>query len=328
MLSLKTIIYFLTVLTIFILPCGCERSEETEPMDENDETEEEEFIPFLGKSFFRLRTIFSEGKQVRESYLAVAVVGTILALRNRTNPPYTSASHLRRSEDGGQTWSEIIEVPFGWLDSNFIIDTNRGDILVVRMWYDIDRLWRSSDHGKTWSEEKITLKLNEVIKWSEMIGLKERVAWSERGGGYGTSGKYTMHENASESGITLKYGKNPNRLIISATYRPHAPEHPSDRDSIDAIYSTAIYSDDGGSTWQVSGLFPEGYTEEAALVELHDGRIYYNSPSHKGLPDKSANHKSLPDEMLRREAWSYDNGQTWEDMRVNWRSGRHIYIAK
>ena len=47
----------------------------------------------------------------------------------------------------------------------------------------------------------------------------------------------------------------------------------------EAIFSCAIYSDDGGATWQVSGFFPEGYTEEAALVELHDGRIYYNSRS-------------------------------------------------
>jgi sialidase-1 len=86
---------------------------------------------------------------------------------------------------------------------------------------------------------------------------------------------------------------------------------------VDAIFSCAIYSDDGGKTWQVSGLFPEGYTEEAALAELQDGRIYYNSRSHSGYYDKTLARELRADEVLRREAWSYDQGQTWEDLNVS-----------
>jgi len=261
---------------------------------------------FLGEPLLEKQVIFEGDKSVREPYFAVAVDGTVLAMRNY-------AKQLRRSEDGGRSWGEIIEVPFGFLDSNMIVDENGGDILSVRMWDGVDRLWRSRDHGKTWAEEKITVKPNEVMKWIERAGLKQRGTWEEQG----TPGKYILHANASEAGITLRHGQHKGRLLVSATFRPHAKEHPSDRQPVDAIYSCAVYSDDGGATWQVSGLFPEGTTEEAAVAELRDGRIYYNSRSCSGFFDKSRARELRPEEILRREAWSYDGGQTWEDLRVS-----------
>ena len=261
---------------------------------------------FLGEPLFEREVVF-EGDQVREPYLAVALDGTVLILRNR-------GIHLRRSEDGGQTWSEIIEVPFGFRDTNMIVDETTGDILVVRMWEETDRQWRSRDHGKTWEEEAIVLRPNELMRWLEWTGLKQR-GTADRSAE--DTGQYYMHGNASESGITLRHGEHKGRLLVSATFRPHASAHPSDRDPVDAIYSCAIYSDDGGETWHVSGLFPEGYTEEAALVELHDGRIYYNSRSHEGFHDRTLA-RELPEEThLRRIAWSYDGGKTWEDLGIN-----------
>jgi sialidase-1 len=262
---------------------------------------------FMGDAVFDLQLVFDGGDGVREPYLAVALDGTLLALRNKEQ-------HLRRSEDGGETWSDIIEVPFGFLDTNMIVDENTGDVLVVRMWDGRDRLWRSKDHGKTWQEEPIVLKPNEVMNWIERTGLKTR---GTNEGSDTDSGQYYMHANASESGITLRHGPHKGRLLAPATFRPHAKAHPSDRAPVDIIYNCAIYSDDHGATWQVSGLFPEGYTEESAVAELSDGRIYYNSRSCKGFYDKALARELLPDERLRRTAWSYDGGQTWEDLEVN-----------
>ncbi len=290
---------------------GCVPTVEKNPVTAIGKPVEGDIDPFKGEPFFQIQVVFNdEGNSVREPYLAVAVDGTLLALRNYKG-------YLRRSEDGGKTWGEITEVPFGFKDCNFIVDENTGDIMVVRLWDGNDRLWRSSDQGKTWKEEKITLKLNEVMKWIEQAGLMKRVTWDERGDGYGAKGRYTIHSNASESGITLRHGGKKGRLIVTSTFRPHAPEHPSDRDPLEAIHSCAIYSDDGGATWQVSGLFPEGLTEEAALAELSDGRIYYNSRSCSGFYDKSLARELRPEEVMRREAWSYDFGHTWEDLRVS-----------
>ncbi|MFP4172741.1 MAG: sialidase family protein [Candidatus Hydrogenedentota bacterium] len=262
---------------------------------------------FLGEPRFEKRVIFEEGDHVREPYLAVALDGTVLAVRNQEG-------HMRRSEDGGESWSGILEVPIGFRDTNMIVDETTGDILSVRMWDGEDTLWRSTDHGKSWTEEDIVLKPNEVMKWLERTGLKERSAAEE---GATESQTYFMHGNASESGITLRHGKHEGRLLVSATFRPHAEAHPSDRDPVDAIYSCAIHSDDGGATWQVSGFFPEGYTEEAALAELSDGRIHYNSRSHQGYHASDLERELTPEDRLRRIAWSDDGGRTWEDREVS-----------
>ncbi len=262
---------------------------------------------FLGAPVFDKQVIFNGSENVREPYLAVALDGALLALRNK-------AQHMRRSEDGGRTWSDSIEAPFGFLDTNMIVDERTGDVLVVRLWESPDRLWRSKDHGKTWREESIVVKPNEVMKWLEWTGLKTR------GGHEGSrtdSGKYFLHANAGEAGITLRHGKHRGRLLAPATFRPHAAAHPSDRKPVDVIYNCAIYSDDGGATWQVSGFFPEGYTEEAAIAELSDGRIYYNSRSCMGYYDEALARELREDERLRRTAWSHDGGQTWEELAVN-----------
>jgi sialidase-1 len=261
---------------------------------------------FLGEPFFDMQVVFDEGDHVREPYLAIAVDGTLLAVRN-------NKKHLRRSEDGGRSWGEIIDVPITHSDSNMIVDENTGDIMSVRMWDGTDRVFRSTDHGKTWMEEEITINLSELRARFAEAGVKERVTMVDQD----KIGTYYMHANASEAGVTLRHGEHKGRLLVSATFRPHAKTHPSDRESADEIFSCAVYSDDGGATWQVSGLFPEGFTEEAALTELHDGRIYYNSRSHSGYYDKTLARKLRPDETMRREAWSNDGGQTWKDLNIS-----------
>ena len=73
-------------------------------------------------------------------------------------------------------------------------------------------------------------------------------------------------------------------------------------------YNAALYSDDRGRTWQVSDGIMTG-TGEAALAELSDGRIYYNSRCHMAVDHR------------RRIAWSHDGGA----MFVDWRVSEHLY---
>lgn len=261
---------------------------------------------FLGEPCFASQIVFDGGNDVREPYLAIALDGTLLAVRNYKQ-------QLRRSEDGGRSWGEIIATSISHSDSNLIVDENTGDILSVRMWDGVDKVFRSRDHGKSWTEERITIKPNKAMEQFDKTGAMKRVAKSSPV----KSGTYYLHANASEAGITLRHGEPRGRLLVSATFRPHSAAHPSDRKPDEALYSCAIFSDDHGATWQVSEFFPEGYTEEAALVELHDGRIYYNSRSHSGYYDKRLARELRPDEVLRREAWSTDGGRTWEHLNVS-----------
>ena len=72
-------------------------------------------------------------------------------------------------------------------------------------------------------------------------------------------------------------------------------------------FTNAIYSDDGGRSWSTSAPFPENGTGEAAVAELSDGRIYYNSRVHWD---------ERPRNTRRRAAWSADAGASWAEHRI------------
>ena len=111
----------------------------------------------------------------------------------------------------------------------------------------------------------------------------------------------SMHMN--EHGITLRHGEHKGRLIRPSRYygvRNHRDEWPSH-------YTGAVYSDDHGKTWHTSDPFPENGTGEAAVAELSNGKIYYNSRVHW---------QERPRNTRRREAWSTDGGHTWKDFRI------------
>ena len=69
-------------------------------------------------------------------------------------------------------------------------------------------------------------------------------------------------------------------------------------------YNTAIFSDDGGRTWQTGAPVQSG-TGEGTLAELADGRLYYNSRCHMAVDHR------------RRIAWSHDGGAMWTDWEVS-----------
>ena len=110
-----------------------------------------------------------------------------------------------------------------------------------------------------------------------------------------------MHMN--EHGITLRHGKHKGRLIRPSRYYGKK----NDRSEWPNHYTNAIYSDDGGRTWQTSDPFPENGTGEATIAELSDGRLYYNSRVHW---------QERPENTRRRSAISHDAGQTWKDWQI------------
>jgi len=111
----------------------------------------------------------------------------------------------------------------------------------------------------------------------------------------------------AEHGITLRYGKHKGRLLRPARYYGVADR----QDIYHLTYNTAIYSDDGGKTWQTSERIPELGTGEGTVAELSDGRIYYNSRRHWDPKDAKY------DRCMRWEAWSYDGGETWKDSTIS-----------
>lgn len=227
-------------------------------------TSKEELAPDI-----RLQDLF---EKTRNPKIVVAADGTVLAYANL-------GGLLRRSEDGGTTWSDP-QVPGKNTGGNVVVDGTTGDILMVRP--SRGYLWRSKDNGKTWAQETITIKANPY--------------------GHGTLRNNPVDAACSESGITLQYGQHKGRLLVPGRIRP--PSNSNAQETWPYHYNTSIYSDDGGKTWQVSGPVQTG-TGEGTLAEMSNGDIYYNSRSHM-----SVDHR-------RRIAWSYDDGATYVDWRVD-----------
>jgi sialidase-1 len=232
-------------------------------------------------------------------HLAVAMDGTVLLFKEQRDK---GVVELKRSQDGGRTWGEPIEVGkrvkinsdmsddgrykgehVGWSElANVTVDENIGDILVFAgSLKPAPILYRSRDHGKTWKTENIVIK-PDIYGW--------------------LSTTYCC-----DPGITLRQGKHQGRLLMPAqvfvgSINPDGSRtylnKGENRKYFAKRYSNALYSDDGGKTWTPSAPFPIRGTSEPGLVELRDGRIYYNARTHIRPGNK----------IIGR---SEDGGQTW-----------------
>ena len=233
---------------------------------------EAELESFLGTPAYEKQRVFDDQ---RYPNVVVTTKGTVLLVWGNDGVV------VRRSTDGGKSWGpEIVVAKAGYNGGGALVDTNSGDVLV----FVEDRqppapltLYRSQDDGVTWRAQPTTI-------------AKDR-----------NGNEPSMHMN--EHGITLLHGAHRGRLLRPTRYygpRGGEAEWPQQ-------YTNAIYSDDGGKSWKTSDPFPENGTGEAALVELSDGRIYYNSRVHWA---------ERPRNKRRREAWSDDGGVTWKDFRI------------
>ena len=139
-------------------------------------------------------------------HLAVAKDGTVLIFKENREK---GRGDVKRSEDGGRTWSQPINIGkrvkinadmsddgryrgehVGWSElTNVTIDENTGDIMVFAAGLKpAEVLYRSRDHGKTWATEKIVIK-------------------ADNNGWQGTT-------YCCDSGITLRHGKHKGRLLM------------------------------------------------------------------------------------------------------------------
>ncbi len=200
--------------------------------------------------------------------------GTLVAFRS------PGGGEIRRSRDGGVSWDAAMPIDASGDASeanggNALVDETTGELLYVcpqEQW-----LYRSDDSGETWSRETIEVRPDRL---GHVPGIE--------GAG------------AMQCGLTLAFGKHRGRLVSPA--RIMGPQNSNDVVWRPYHYSTALISDDHGKTWQTTNPFPVLGTGEAAIAELSDGRLLYNSREHMSRGN-------------RFFATSYDGGSLWIEAR-------------
>lgn len=209
--------------------------------------------------------------------VVVSTDGTVVATWGRDR------YRVRRSEDGGATWGPEIDVAEpGFHGGGVTVDEERGALLVFaeeghppktpQREMSPLQAFRSVDHGRHWERFEARLL-------------------PDRNG-------YVPALHMAEHGVTLRHGLHPGRLLRPArVYNTPGATPPR--------YAGALYSDDGGATWQASAPFPEPGTGEGALVELRDGSVYYSARKSDFDGPADTYHGR------RYAARSRDGGETW-----------------
>jgi sialidase-1 len=241
---------------------------------------EGDLAPFLRPAEVTTVTLFQGG---RFPNVIVAADGTVVATWGRKR------YRARRGIDGGDRWEEeeIIVADPGFHGGGAMVDEVTGDLLVFvedqHPPSDRQEVYRSQDAGKTWTLDRDTVIHPLHRKKGGMVP--------------------SLHMD--EHGITLRHGPTPGRLLrTTSNYMGgNISGGPAD------AFVNAIFSDDGGKTWDTSAPFPAFGTNEAAVAELSDGRILFIARRHLATDGLDHTRKHL--------AWSHDGGQTWRNLRVS-----------
>jgi sialidase-1 len=244
--------------------------------------------------------IYVSGQHGYDTYripaLAVSKAGTVLAFCEGRKASTSDTGDidllLRRSEDGGATWSEQQLL---WDDGANtcgnpapVVDSETGTIWLLSTWNhgddmeheiiagtsgDTRRVYvlSSTDDGKTWSAPR------------EITADTKQEDW-------------TWYATGPGAGIQLTHAPHAGRMVIPCDHIERDTKH---------YYSHVIYSDDHGATWKRGGRTPEHQVNECQVVELKDGQLLLNMRNY----DRDKSHRQV--------AFSNDGGLTWSGQRFD-----------
>ncbi|MEW4528011.1 sialidase family protein [Maioricimonas sp. JC845] len=247
------------------------------------------------------QVIWKSGEDGYHTYRIPALIttpgGTVLAFCEGRKAGRGDSGNIdllmKRSTDNGRTWSDSVVV---WDDGDNtcgnpcpVIDASTGRIHLLLTWN------RGEDDGRElhegtgedtrrvfycWSDD-------EGSSWTDPVEITQSVkpdgwAWYATGPGVG---------------IQLTRGPHKGRLVVPCDYTTlEGPVHGSH----------AIYSDDGGKTWQLSETISPT-CNECQVAELSDGRLLMS------IRTQGARNTPRPYTGYRSIAYSNDGGATWTD---------------
>lgn len=230
-----------------------------------------------GYACFRIPAVVSTSK------------GTLLAFAEARKKDCGDAGDIdlvmRRSVDGGRTWSPLTVV---WDDSGNtcgnpapVVDRKSGRILLLATW----NLGTDREPAIIEQKSKDTRRVfllastDEGLGWTtprEVTAAVKKPDW-------------TWYATGPGNGIQIRKGAHAGRLVIPC-------------DHIEAVtrkyFSHTVHSDDGGATWSLGGTTPMDRVNECAVAEIEGGRLLLNMRNYDGS-------------RHRKTSFSDDGGASW-----------------
>ncbi len=246
-----------------------------------------------------LNYIYRNGEEGFNCYRIPAIVctnrGTLLAFAEGRKNGCGDAGGVdivvKRSEDGGKTWSkpEVVAADGENTCGNPtpVVDRLTGRIFLLSTWNlgtdtepqivdgtsrDTRRVFvrYSTDDGRRWSPGK------------DITSEVKKADW-------------TWYATGPGNGIQMLSGRFKGRLVVPCDHITAKTKK---------YYSHVILSDDGGKTWKLGGTTPEDKVNECAVAEIAGGRLVLNMRSYGPV-------------RARQTAVSADGGMTWSHQRVD-----------
>lgn len=222
--------------------------------------------------------------------LIITPKGTLLAFcegrKNSASDTGDIDVLLRRSFDGGKTWSPVQKIadigedtignPTPVVERKggiifLLLTSNPGPVTERQITETAPRVSRS-----VW----ITQSADDGATWTAPVDITAQAKRPD----------WTWYATGPGNGIQLRSG----RLVIPCDHN---------RRENNERHSHVIYSDDRGKTWQIGGIAGDK-TNESAVVELKDGNLLLNMRSYHG-------------KNRRAEQRSRDGGLTWLGLELN-----------
>ena len=230
------------------------------------------------------------GQSPRHTYriptLAVTSQGALLAFAERRVNGKGDTGDIdtvvKRSTDGGKTWSEEITVADMGADTIGnacpIVDPDSGLVTVLMTWNRLPERETAPGFGEDSRLIYVTRSSDGGLSWSKPEDISRQVkaeSWSWFASGPG-------------SGIVLERGPHKGRFVLGVNHK-----------QAEGYFAHVIYSDDRGKTWKSSKSFAAPHTNECEVAELENGDLMLNMRNH-GSPKKE-----------RAITISKDGGETW-----------------
>jgi len=253
-------------------------------------------VPFVSHTN-ELKYIFKSGSEGYNTFRIPSIIttdsGVVLAFaEGRKNSSSDSGDIdlvLKRSTDGGKTWGDLIVIRDDSTNvcgnPSPVIDRKTGKIFLLSTWNRGDDTESEIINMTSVDTRRVYVmnSIDEGLSWSKPIEITDKVK----------KPNWTWYATGPVHGIQIREGSKKGRMIIPC-------------DHIEAntkkYYSHIIYSDDGGSSWNIGGTTPQDQVNECSVAEIGKGKLILNMRNY----DRT--------QMNRKISISNDYGESWGDI--------------